>query len=106
MGGTQLVGEQALILRLFVDGHSRRSADAERAARALLDRHGGPGSALEVVDVFEEPSAAEAAGVLATPTLIRMSPPPQTRVIGGLNDQRLVARLLDLPDDHTTEGPQ
>lgn len=92
------MADERLLLRLFVDGHSRRSADAERAARALLERYGDGRARLEVVDVFEQPEVAEGAGVLATPTLIRVSPLPQMRVIGGLNDHDLVSRLLDLPD--------
>jgi circadian clock protein KaiB len=93
-----------MVLMLFVAGRSRRAVEAERAARSILDRYGGPGSRLEVIDVFVAPDQAEAAGILATPTLLRVSPGPTVRVIGELDDVDLLVGLLDLPEPTDREG--
>jgi circadian clock protein KaiB len=97
------VPDEPLVLRLFVAGPSRRSQEAERMARRIVDEYGTDGSHLEVIDVFDDPEAAEAASVLATPTLVRVLPAPQARVIGGLDDHDLVVSLLDLPHLRTAE---
>lgn len=90
---------EPLVLELFLGGRSRRGVETERLLRRIIAERGGDGSQLEVIDVFDAPERAEAAGVLATPTLIRRSPGPPVRVIGGLDDARLFLALLDLPDE-------
>jgi circadian clock protein KaiB len=41
---------------------------------------------LEIVDLMIEPDRALADRVIVTPTLIKVSPLPQTRLIGDLSD--------------------
>lgn len=81
-------------LTLYVMGGSHRSARALRNLRALLDER-APDAELEVVDVIEHPDRGEAAGIVATPTLVRRAPAPRRRVIGDLSVPEAVARLLD-----------
>ncbi len=45
---------------------------------------------LEVIDVFENTEMAESDGILATPTLIKISPGPRKRVIGDFRDREKV----------------
>jgi circadian clock protein KaiB len=49
-----------------------------------------------VIDVLEQPELAEADKILATPTLIRILPPPLRRIIGDLSDTQKVLVGLDL----------
>ena len=97
------MADEPVALRLSVAGRSRRSIDAERRARALIERYGPHGATLEVIDVFEVPAEAEEARILATPTLVRLSPGPAARVIGELDDLDLLATLLDLPQPNDRE---
>ena len=49
---------------------------------------------LEVIDVIENLEMVEKDNILATPTLIKSSPPPERRVIGDLSDREKI--LLSL----------
>ena len=57
-----------------------------------------PGSyELEVIDTAERPGLAEEQRILATPTVVRLAPLPQRRVIGDLSDHHRAAYALGLP---------
>jgi circadian clock protein KaiB len=85
-------------LRLYVASDTPPSAQARRQLIALREALGGAHWDVEVVDVFEHPVLAEADRILATPTLIRLLPPPRLSVIGDFSDARAVAAALDLQD--------
>lgn len=55
---------------------------------------------MSIIDVLESPELAEEGRVLATPTLVRISPPPERRIVGDLSDQRIVLQALDIGCDH------
>lgn len=84
-----------LSLKLFVAGQTAASLAARANLRRLCES-GVVGSEVVVVDVLVDPAAAEADGVLATPTLIRLEPLPQRRIVGDLSDTARVLRALDL----------
>jgi circadian clock protein KaiB len=84
------------MLRLYVAGDSERSRRAVRHLEALCAAI-GPAARYEVVDVMDDPHAAEAARVLMTPTLVRERPGPARRVIGDLSETGRVLDALGLP---------
>lgn len=51
---------------------------------------------LTIIDVLENPQAAEDAKILATPTLVKVSPPPTRRIVGDLSNTEKVLIALDL----------
>lgn len=51
---------------------------------------------VEVVDVVEDPAAAETARILMTPTLVKEAPAPARRVTGDLSDSDKVLYGLAL----------
>ena len=61
---------------------------------ALRDRY-----SLKVIDVIEDPELAEQGGILATPTLEKVSPEPARKVIGDLSDKETVLAALGLTAD-------
>lgn len=81
---------QTPVLRLFVLGQSETVRRAIANARTL-----GP---VEVIDVRDDPGAAEAARILATPTLIRTDETP-ARIVGDLRDLDAVRAHLGPPYD-------
>ena len=87
-----------VVLRLFVAGSSPRSRAAVARVEQLRDRVDAELS-FEVVDVLEQPDVADAHSVLATPTLVRLVPEPEYRLIGDLSraDDLLRYLLPDLP---------
>lgn len=90
-----MIYSDVLRLVLYVTGDTTRSAEAIanlQEIQKLLNGH----CEITVIDVLEFPALAEKDRVLATPTLIKLSPPPARRLIGDLSDQAMVISLLDL----------
>ena len=78
-------------------GQTERSQAAEANLRVLCESR-LPGSyELEVIDATEQPGLAEEQRILATPTVLRLTPLPQRRVIGDLSDHQRAAYALGLP---------
>ncbi len=74
------------VLRLYVVSGTELSDRAAGALRRLQSEHLDEGATVEIVDVREHPEEAEAAGVLATPLLVRVAPQPVRRIVGDLSD--------------------
>jgi circadian clock protein KaiB len=87
-------------VRLYVAGESPNSVTAIRNLRALLEELPRGEAKLEIIDVLEEPERALRDGVLVTPTMMRVAPPPERRVIGDLRERSVVSSLLGF-----REGP-
>ena len=94
--------------RVYVAGATPLARGAVANLRALCLASVGPDHEIHVVDVLEQPALAEDARILATPTVIRLSPLPSRRVVGDLSDHRAAALALDLPhpDRPDPEGPE
>jgi circadian clock protein KaiB len=84
------------VLQLFVSGMSPRSTSAIRTIKALCEELLAGQYTLEIVDLYDDPHAARAQRVLASPTLIRQRPLPVRRLIGDLSDRATVLRTLGL----------
>jgi len=84
---------------IFVAGDSPRSERAVASIRRLCSEHLPGRYALAVIDVLDAPDVAAAHNVIATPTVVRLAPPPQRRVLGDLSDPaRLLIELDIVPD--------
>jgi circadian clock protein KaiB len=84
------------ILKLFVTGRTARAKHAiDNLARMCEERLDGQFE-IVVIDILEEPQAAEDESIIATPTLIKHMPPPRRRIIGDLSDTETVLFGLDL----------
>lgn len=84
------------ILKLYITGHTPRSEQAIKTLSSLCETELDGSYALEVVDVLEFPEQAENEKIMATPTLVRMLPPPIRRIIGDLSDTEKVLIGLDI----------
>ena len=89
---------ERVAIRAYVDSGDLRSAALQDAiddlARSLGDRLD---VRVEVLDVKSAPTEAEAAGVLAAPTVVRVSPEPPVQAIGWFRSPVELARALQLP---------
>ena len=83
-------------LKLFVTGQTPRSINAISNIRRLCERELPGRYKLTIVDVLEQPQLAENERIMATPTLIKITPPPAMRIIGDLSDSRRVFVGLNL----------
>jgi circadian clock protein KaiB len=91
-----------LRLELFVIGHSQRSQSAVDNLRRILETTMPGEFDLKIIDVLEEPQAAEDSNIMATPTLIKLAPAPVSRLLGDLSATDTVLRGLGI--DATTNA--
>jgi circadian clock protein KaiB len=83
-------------LRIYVVDDSKSSTKAVQELGALLkDKFSGQYS-LEVIDILAEPELAEVNGILATPTVTKVTPGPEKRIVGSLGDRGKVLAGLGL----------
>jgi circadian clock protein KaiB len=85
--------------RLYVAGRTARSQAAVSNLHFLCESHLPSRYEIEVIDAIERPDLVEEARILATPTVVRLEPAPQLRVIGDLSDHGRAADILGLSDN-------
>ncbi|CAO4175904.1 circadian clock KaiB family protein [Methylorubrum populi] len=83
-------------LRLYVAGTSLRSTRTIESVRRLCEGRLGGLCDLEVVDIYQQSGLAGTDGVVAAPTLVRLSPLPARRLAGDLSDERRILEGLGL----------
>jgi circadian clock protein KaiB len=81
-------------LRLYVAGDGPNSLAAVANIRIICDTLITPRPHLEIIDLVTHPQSAAAAGILVTPTLVRVAPLPPYKIFGDLRDLAAVQRLL------------
>ena len=89
-------GQKKYVLKLYVAGHSPRSAAAIVSIRQVCNERLKGRYQLEVVDIYQQPEKAREGQIIATPTLIKLLPLPLRRVIGDLTKAERVLVGLDL----------
>jgi circadian clock protein KaiB len=85
-----------MAFRLYVAGDRPNSIDAHAKLRAVCAESGKPTPRIEVVDVLREPRRAMKDGIIATPTVIRISPKPMLTFLGSLADSSHLRAALGL----------
>ena len=85
-----------LRVRLYVAGDAPNSTSAVASLRSLLALHPARPATVEIVDVLLHPERGMRDGVLVTPTLIKLAPRPERRLIGNLKDTRILVTVLGL----------
>lgn len=82
--------------KLYIARQSIHSENAELNLKRICEMLAGSECDVSILDVTKDPLQAEIDHILATPTLIKVYPPPQRRVIGDLSDLEKVTSALDL----------
>lgn len=95
-------------LILYITGTSPRAKIAIANLQRLCENELEGQYELEIVDVLQHPQRAEDEKILATPTLIKMLPPPLRRVIGDLSDKDKVLLGLEVQSQSSSNaaGPE
>ena len=88
--------EPEYLLRLFVCGLTPRSQRAIDNLRSICERHLASRHRIEIVDLYQSPALAHDQQIIAIPTLLKVRPAPQRRVIGDLSEVDKVLRGLDI----------
>ena len=80
--------------RLYIVGQTQKSLEAIQALESLMEERFKGLYSFAVIDLLENPEAAERDHVIASPTLLKANPPPARRVIGYLiNAEKVMAGL-------------
>jgi circadian clock protein KaiB len=95
---------RGLSLRLFVAGDSPDSCMAIANLKGLFPNGAGPEVEIEIVDVQHEPARGAREGILVTPTLLKLSPPPACRILGNLKNRDALLRLLGIEPKGESHG--
>ncbi len=74
-------------LKLYLIGRTPKAVEVIEELVGLLEDALDSHYHLHVIDVVESPEMAHKDRILATPTLVKASPPPERRVIGDLSDK-------------------
>ncbi|HMI89207.1 MAG TPA: circadian clock KaiB family protein [Polyangiaceae bacterium] len=87
-----------LVLCLYLAGDSPNSALAKTHLRTAIAHLAKEDVTLELVDVLRDPARGLRDGVLVTPTLVRVAPTPEQRVIGNLRDRSALLAGLGISE--------
>ena len=96
--------KKTYILKLYVAGNTPSSTKALRTLNTILEEEFQGVYALKVIDVLKNPQLAEEDKILATPTLAKILPPPERKIIGDISDRERVLIGLDLLYDELREN--
>jgi circadian clock protein KaiB len=88
--------ERRIVVRLYVAGDGPNSTSAIRTLQTLLHQPATGHVALEIIDVLKNPEQALQDGVLVTPMLVKLAPPPERRILGNLSDRAMLLAVLEL----------
>lgn len=85
------------VFRLYISVASQASSRALVNARRLFEQHLAGRYTLEIIDLADAAEAAQRDQVIASPTLIRLSPLPQRRFIGDMSDPTRLLQMMGAP---------
>lgn len=89
-----------IVFHLYVAGATSYSEQILQLYEEVCRQSIGDGRyRIEVIDIMKKPDLAEKHKVLATPTLSRMTPSPEKRIIGKLTGEQAVTAIRFLTED-------
>ncbi len=83
------------VFRLFVGGRSQATIQALETVHQFLEKALQQPYTLRIIDVEQHPELAEENLITATPTLVKVWPPPVRKLVGRLVQPERVLSLLD-----------
>ena len=83
------------VLRLYVAGITPKSLKAIANIKQLLEGYQGDFD-LGIIDIYQNPSVAKDAQIIAAPTLVRELPLPVRKFIGDMSDKTKLIVGLNL----------
>lgn len=87
---------ESFVLRLFVSGNTPRSTRSIVNISDFCNRFLPGRYDLEIVDIYQQPTAARDEQIIAAPTLVKSLPLPLRRLVGDFSDQQRVAAGLGM----------
>lgn len=84
-------------LELYIAGDSPKQRAALENLTEICRVSLGDKYRIDVIDIVKRPELSRRRQILATPTVIRVAPEPERRVVGDLSIRDQVFRGLELP---------
>lgn len=84
------------VLKLYITGQTPNSVRALENMNKICKEDLFGEFEIKVVDILKEPHLAEDDKIIATPTVIKVLPPPIRKVVGDLSEKEKVLLGLDL----------
>lgn len=84
-------------MKLFVAGKSVRTTRAIENIKQICSENLEGNFDFEVIDIAENPQAAEDNRIIAVPTLVKEGPLPTMRLIGDMSERTKVLEGLNIP---------
>ena len=84
--------------RLYVIDDTPSSKKAITSLKSLLEDEFEGLYSLEIIDLLENPQSALKDSIFATPTLVKILPPPSRRILGDISNREKVLAGLGLVD--------
>ena len=94
-----------MLLRLYVTGNAANSVKAISNLKSICEEHLQGVYEIEVIDIYANPSLAAPDQIVAVPTLVKVSPWPQQRLIGDMSDRQRVLSGLGVAVSGSTVPP-
>ena len=91
-------------LRLYVANATPRSVLARDNVQSLCEEHLAGQYRLTIIDLVKKPEVARQHEILAIPTLVRVLPGSQKKIIGSMADAKRVLQALSLGDQSEEDG--
>ena len=82
-------------MKLYISGKTPKSNRAVASVKKICEEHYAGRYELAVIDILEDPEAAEREQIMATPMLIKESPSPSRRIVGDLTNKSKVLAAID-----------
>lgn len=82
--------------RLFITGKTPKYEEVIRNLRKFLDDEFDGQYSLETISIIEDPQLAVSNMIFATPTLIKVYPPPIRKIVGDMSNRNQVLVGLGL----------
>lgn len=73
-------------LKLYISGNTARSSSAIHQLKAVCEKHLQGMYSLQIIDIYQNQSAARDDRIVAVPTLLKVDPNFTRRLIGDLSD--------------------
>jgi diguanylate cyclase (GGDEF)-like protein/PAS domain S-box-containing protein len=93
-------GEKIEVLKLYILGQSQKSVSALADLRKISENNLRGTYCMEICDLEIYPEKAKQDKILAIPTLVKIYPPPLTKIVGDLSETEQVLCILN-ETDHT-----
>ncbi|HEX8588365.1 circadian clock KaiB family protein [Pseudomonas sp.] len=90
------LGKVVQHLRLYISGNTPRSSFAVQQLKSVCEAHLAGLYVLEVIDIYQNRLAARDDDILAVPTLLKIDPDFNRRLIGDLSDVKKLKLFLGI----------